>query len=56
MSCSREVTTSFKLGVEISVIRSDSSINHPTRSKFELGEDTRLNVLEIATRRTFVRG
>jgi len=60
MNCSREVTTSFELGldlgIEISVIGSDSSINHPTRSKFELVEDTELNVLEAAMRRTSDRG
>ena len=60
MNCSREVITSFELGlglgIEISVIGSDSTINHPTRSKFELGEDTGLNVLKVATCRTSVRG
>jgi len=44
------------LGIKISVIGSDSSINHPTRSKFELGAYTGLNVLEVATRRTSFRG
>jgi len=60
MNCSREVTTSLELGlglkIDISVIGSDSSINHPTHSKFELGEGTGLNVLEVAMRRTSVRG
>jgi len=36
------------------VIGSDSSINHPISLKFELGEDTGLNVMEVATRRTSV--
>ena len=60
MNCSREVTTSFELGldlgIKISVIEYDSSINQRIRSKFELGEDTGLNVLKVATRRTSVRG
>jgi len=60
MNCSREVTTSFELGLglrlEISVIGYDSSFNHPTRSKFEQGEGTGLNILEVATRLTSVRG
>jgi len=60
MNCSREVTTSFELGLclrmEISVIGSDSSVNYPTRSKFGLGEGSGLNILEVATRRTSVRG
>ena len=48
----------LELGLEIGifVIGSDSSINHPTRSKFELGEDIGLNVLEVATRHTSVKG
>jgi len=60
MSFFQKVTSSFELGVglgiEVSVVGSNSSINHPTRSKFELDENTRLNVLKIATRRTSVRG
>jgi len=59
MNCSREITTSFELGlslrIEISVIGSDSSVNHPARSKFELGEDARLNTLEVAAPHTSVR-
>jgi len=59
MNCSREVTISFELGlglrVDISVIGSDSSVNHPTRSKFKLGDDFGLNVLEVATHQTSVR-
>ena len=46
----------LSLGIEIVVIGSDSSINHPNRSKFELDEDTGLNVLKVTTRRTSVRG
>ena len=49
----------FELGlsleIEISVIRSDPSVNHPAHSKFELGEDTGLNVLKTMCR-TSVRG
>jgi len=60
MNRSREVTISFELGlglgIQISVIRSDPSVNHPVRLKFELGENTGLNVPEVATRRTSVRG
>ena len=56
----RGVTISFELGlalgIEIFVIGFDPSINHLARSKFELGEDTDLNVLKVATRRTSVRG
>ena len=56
MNCSREVTTSFELGldlrVEIFVIKSDSSVNHPTCLKFELGDGSGLNVLKVATRNT----
>ena len=51
---------SFELGldlrIEISIIGSDSSVKHLTHSKFELGEGTRLNVLEVATRHTSIRG
>ena len=60
MNRSREVTISFELGlglgIEIFIIGSDSFINHPIRLKFKLGEDTRLNVLKVATRRTSVKG
>ena len=46
MSYAQEVTISFELelglGIEISVVKSDSSINNSTRSKFKLGEDTGL--------------
>ena len=56
----REVTTLFELGldsrIEFFVIRSDSSINHPTCSKFAIGEDVGLNALELAICRTSVRG
>ena len=49
MNCPREVTTSFELGldsrIEFSVGRFDSSVNHPTRSKSVMGEDTGLNAL-----------
>ena len=59
MNCSRELTISFELGlglgIEIFVIGSDSSVNYPIRSEFELGEDIGLSVLEVATRRTSVR-
>jgi len=60
MNCSREVTISLELGlglrIETSVVKSDSSVNHPSRSKFELGEGTGLNVLEVATCGTSVKG
>ena len=60
MSCSREVTISFELGlgleIEMSVIGSDFSINHLTHPKFELSEDTGLNVLKVATRCTSIKG
>ena len=53
MNCSWEVTISFELRLslrlEIFVIGSDSSVNHLTRSKFELGDGFGLNVLEVAT-------
>ena len=59
MNCPRKITTSFELRlglrIEISVIGSDSSISHPTRLKFEQGEDNGLNALEVATRRTSIR-
>jgi len=60
MNHPREVTTSFELRlglrIEIFVIGSDSSINHPTHSKFKLSEDTGLNALEVAMRCKSVRG
>jgi len=60
MNYSREVTTSFELRlgsrVEIFVIGSDFSVNHPTRSKFELGDGSQLNILEVTTRHTSVKG
>ena len=60
MNCSQNITTSFELGlslgIEISIIESDSSVNHPTRSKFELGESIGLNILKVATRHTSVGG
>jgi len=60
MNCSQEVTTSFELGlglrVEISIIGSDSSINHPTYLKIELGDGSGLNVLKVAMCHTSVRG
>ena len=60
MNCSPEITISFELGlglkIEISVNGSDSSVNHPTRSKFKLGKGTGLNFLKVAMRRTSVRG
>ena len=40
--------------VEISVIGSDY-VNHPTRSKFELGDGFGLNVLKVATCHTSVK-
>ena len=56
----REVTILFKLRLssrkEFAVIGFDSSVNHPIPSEFELGEDTGLSILEVATRRTSVRG
>ena len=36
--------------IKIFVIKSDSSINYPTHSKFEQSEDNELNVLKITTR------
>jgi len=60
MNRSRGVTISFELGlglgIEIYEIGSDPSVNHPVRSKFELGKDTRLNVLEVAPHHTSIRG
>ena len=60
MNCSRKVIASFELvldlRIEISVIESDSSVNHPTRLKFELGEGIWLNILKVATRHTSVGG
>ena len=60
MNYSLEITISFKLElglrIEISVIGYDSSVNHPTRSKFELSKGTGLNFLKVAMRRTSVRG
>ena len=54
MNSSREVTISFELGlgleIKISVIRSDSSVNHQTCLNFELGEDIGLNGLEVTMR------
>ena len=35
------------LEIEVSVIESNSSNNYPTCLKFDLDEDTELNVLEI---------
>ena len=59
MNYSRDVTTSIELGlslgIEISVIRFDSFVNHPTCSKFELSKDTGLKVLEVAIRHTSIR-
>ena len=53
MNCLREVTTSFELEldsrIEISIIGSNSSANHLTRSKFGMCEDTGLNALEVAS-------
>ena len=55
----RGVTISLKLGlglgIGISVNGSGPSVNHPARSKFEVSEDIRLNILEVATCRTFTR-
>jgi len=47
----------FKIGFKDrdSINGSDSSVNYPTHSKFELGEDTGLNVLEVAMHRTSIR-
>jgi len=60
MNCPREVIALFELSlglmIEIPAFRSDYSVKHPTRSKFELGEDTGLNALEVATRHTFAKG
>jgi len=60
MNRSRGVTISFELalglGIKISIIESDPSVNHPVRSKFKLDEDTGLNALEVAMCRTSVRG
>ena len=39
----------------IFVIRSDSSVNYPTHSKFELGDGSGLYVLEVATRHTSIK-
>jgi len=41
--------------IELSVIGSDSSVNHPTRSKFRMGEDAGLNALKVSMRRTSIR-
>jgi len=46
----------LSLGIEISVIGLDSSINYLTRSKFKLDKSTRLDVLKVATRHASVRG
>jgi len=47
MSYPQEVTTSFELEldsmIEISIMGSDSSVNHPSRSKSKIGEDIGLN-------------
>ena len=56
----REVTALFEWGfgleIEIFITGFDSSINCPTRLKFELDEGTGLNVLEVAMCRAFVWG
>ena len=59
MNYSREVTTSFELGfglrIQIPVIGSDSSVNHPTHSQFKLDDGSELTVPEVITRRTSAR-
>jgi len=60
MNCSREVTTLFelKLGlrIEISIIGSDSYINHLTCSQFKLDDGSELTVSEVITCCASARG
>jgi len=42
--------------IEISVIRSDSYVNHPTRSQFKLDDGSELTVSEATTHHTLARG